>query len=83
MRILIARLVGLLGDLIELWPLWLPLLVGAVAIFLLLPRPKAPPQLWGALAGVAALLLGGGLLVRAGEFSPETDRKSTRLNSSH
>src|SRR5262249_40083979 len=72
MRNIITQLVGLLRDLADLWPLWLPLLAGAAAIFILLPRPKAPPMLWGILAGVAALVLGGGLLVQAGGVDAET-----------
>jgi NADH:ubiquinone oxidoreductase subunit 6 (subunit J) len=61
-----------LVTLAGLWPLWLPLLAGGAAIFLLLPRPRAYPALWGALAGVLALLLAGGLLVRVGALTPET-----------
>lgn len=56
-----------------LWPLWLPLLLGGAAIFWLLPRPRAYPVYWGVLAGVAALLLAGGLLVQTGDIeNPET-----------
>jgi NADH:ubiquinone oxidoreductase subunit 6 (subunit J) len=50
----------------------LPLLAGAAAIYLLLPRPKALPALWGTLAGVAALGLAGWLLVGVGVLTPET-----------
>ena len=49
----------------------LPLLAGAAAVFLLLPRPKAYPALWGGLAGVAALALAGWLVVGVGGFSVE------------
>jgi NADH:ubiquinone oxidoreductase subunit 6 (subunit J) len=46
-----------------LWPVWLPLLAGGAAVFLLLPRPRSYPLAWGALLGVAALVLAGVLLV--------------------
>ena len=65
----LARLVFALRD---QWPLWLPLLVGALAIYLLLPRPRAYPVVWGTLAGAVALLLGGGLLVQTGAAWQET-----------
>lgn len=53
------------------WPLWLPLLAGALAIYLLLPRPRPYPWYAGALAGGLALFLGAGLLLRASALSPE------------
>jgi NADH-quinone oxidoreductase subunit J len=49
----------------------LPLVAGAAAVFLLLPRPKAYPALWGGLAGAAALALAGWLVVGVGGFSVE------------
>jgi NADH:ubiquinone oxidoreductase subunit 6 (subunit J) len=61
-----------LAALANLWRLWLPLVVGAAAIFLLLPRPRAYPVLWGIVAGAAALVLGGALLVGAPALNPET-----------
>ena len=36
------------------WRLSLPLVLGAVAIYLLLPRPRRFPFLWGALFGIVA-----------------------------
>jgi NADH:ubiquinone oxidoreductase subunit 6 (subunit J) len=60
-----------LRALLGLWPLWLPLVAGGAAIFWLLPRPRPNPLWWGAVAGAAALLLGGALLVRAEVFTPE------------
>ncbi|HZY88880.1 MAG TPA: NADH-quinone oxidoreductase subunit J [Gemmataceae bacterium] len=54
------------------WGIVLPLLLGAAAIFLLLPRPRAFPVLWGALLGIAALLVAGFTLVRAGVLAEET-----------
>ena len=54
------------------WLFVLPLLVGAAAIYLLLPRPRAYPVLWGALLGVAALGLAGWLVVGFGALTPES-----------
>jgi NADH:ubiquinone oxidoreductase subunit 6 (subunit J) len=54
------------------WGIVLPLLLGAAAVFLLLPRPRAVPALWGALLGIAALLVAGFTLVRAGVLTEET-----------
>src|SRR5262245_59762102 len=67
----LQSLQAILKQLAELWPLWLPLVAGAAAIYLLLPRPRAYPLAWGVLAGAAALLLGGGFLVQAGTIWPE------------
>lgn len=50
----------------EWWPIALPLAAGAAAIYLLLPRPKAYPVLWGAGLGLLALVLAGILLTRGG-----------------
>jgi NADH-quinone oxidoreductase subunit J len=60
--------VGLLHH----WPLWLPLVVGALAVYWLLPRPRAFPVIWGVAAGALALLLGGGLLVETSLVWQET-----------
>ncbi len=54
------------------WPLWLPLIAGALAVYWLLPRPRAYPAVWGAAAGALALLLAGGLLVQTGSIWEET-----------
>ncbi|HEY7428756.1 MAG TPA: NADH-quinone oxidoreductase subunit J [Gemmataceae bacterium] len=56
----------------EWWPIGLPLLTGGAAIYLLLPRPRAYPVLWGAGLGLIALVLAGVLLTRSGVVSPET-----------
>jgi len=56
-------LVRQVAALARQWPIWVPLLAGALAVYLLLPRPKTYPALWGAAAGAAALVLGGVLLV--------------------
>ena len=49
-----------------------PWSLGAAAIYLLLPRPRAYPVLWGALLGVAALGLAGWLVVGFGALTPES-----------
>ena len=54
------------------WLFLLPLLAGAAAIYLLLPRPRAFPALWGALLGVAALVLAGFLVVGFDALTPES-----------
>src|SRR5262245_59718563 len=59
-------------DWAELWPLLPPLAAGAGSIYLLLPRPRPYPKLWGALLGGLALLLAGWFVLRAGAFNPET-----------
>ena len=60
-----------LAALLALWPIWLPLAVGGLAIFLLLPRPKPRPPALGVAVGLLALLLGGSFLVRTGTFTVE------------
>ncbi len=54
------------------WLFVLPLIAGAAAIYLLLPRPRAYPVLWGALLGAAALGLAGWLIVGFGALTPES-----------
>jgi NADH:ubiquinone oxidoreductase subunit 6 (subunit J) len=54
------------------WPIVPPLLVGGAAIYLLLPRPRSYPVLWGLLLGLLALILAGVLLTRSGVVTPET-----------
>jgi NADH:ubiquinone oxidoreductase subunit 6 (subunit J) len=56
----------------EWWPIVLPLVAGGAAIYLLLPRPKAYPRLWGTGLGLLALVLTGVLLSRSRIVSPET-----------
>jgi len=54
------------------WAIALPLLAGGAGIYLLLPRPRAYPVLWGASLGLLGLVLAGVLLMRSGVVSPET-----------
>src|SRR5262245_31583998 len=61
-------LVTLAGE----WPLWLPVIVGGLAVYLLLPRPRPYPWYAGALAGGLALFLAAALLLRTSGLSPET-----------
>jgi NADH-quinone oxidoreductase subunit J len=66
-------LASLMGNAMpSFWLFVLPLLTGAAAIYLLLPRPKAYPVLWGAVLGVVALGLAGWLIVGFGALTPES-----------
>jgi NADH-quinone oxidoreductase subunit J len=56
----------------EWWPIVLPLLAGAAAIYLLLPRPRAYPVIWGAALGALALVLAGTFLIGVPFFTPES-----------
>jgi NADH-quinone oxidoreductase subunit J len=46
--------------------------LGLVAVYLLLPRPRAGARLWGGIAAGVALLITGALIVRVGRFNPES-----------
>ncbi len=65
------NLVNAIGSLAGEWPLWLPLLVGGLAVFLLLPRPRPYPWYAGALAGGLALFLAAAFLLRTSGLSTE------------
>src|SRR5438132_734550 len=56
----------------DLLPVALPVAVGLVALYLLLPRPRPFPPIWGTLAAAAALLLAGWFLVRGRGLAVET-----------
>jgi NADH:ubiquinone oxidoreductase subunit 6 (subunit J) len=60
------------SHLAEFWPVILPLLAGAAAVFFLLPRPRGRSLLAGSGLAALALLLTGSLVVRVGAFTPET-----------
>jgi NADH-quinone oxidoreductase subunit J len=53
------------------WPIGPCVLLGLIAIALLLPRPLALPQWYGAVVGAVALLLASATLIRVGAWSPE------------
>jgi NADH:ubiquinone oxidoreductase subunit 6 (subunit J) len=57
--------------LVEDWRITLPALLGLISIFLLLPRARPYPRLWGSLAGAIALVLGGWLLIWGKVATPE------------
>jgi NADH-quinone oxidoreductase subunit J len=65
----VSRLIQFL--LVEYLPITLAVVFGLTAVYLLLPRPRAYPPLWGAAAGGAALLAGW-FVVRTGALTPET-----------
>jgi NADH:ubiquinone oxidoreductase subunit 6 (subunit J) len=66
----IGRFLRLL--LVEHWPITVVTAVGLAAVFVLLPRPRAPSRTWGAALAGLAVLLAGALIVRVGIFHPET-----------
>jgi NADH-quinone oxidoreductase subunit J len=47
----------------RLWPIALPLLLGAAGVYFLLPRPRGRSVLLGGLLGLVALVLAGWLLI--------------------
>jgi len=53
------------------WAILLPIALGLVAIYLLLPRPRPFPYIWGAAAGALGLLLAGLLLIGRRVVLPE------------
>jgi NADH:ubiquinone oxidoreductase subunit 6 (subunit J) len=56
----------------RLFPLGPALALGCAAVYLLLPRPRPYPSLWGAAAGTAALLLAGAFVVNFRVLDAET-----------
>jgi len=54
------------------WPIVLPLLAGGASLYLLLPRPRPFHPAFGALAGVAALILAATHLLRPLGLTPES-----------
>jgi NADH:ubiquinone oxidoreductase subunit 6 (subunit J) len=53
----------------DFWPILLPTIVGAAAVYLLLPRARRYPPLWGGLAAGVTLVLAGALLIH-NDFVP-------------
>jgi len=60
-----------LAPMTGFWSLMLPVALGLIAVYLLLPRPRRYPVIWGATAGGLALLLGGWFLVGRRVVLPE------------
>jgi NADH:ubiquinone oxidoreductase subunit 6 (subunit J) len=58
--------------LVDNWPITLVATLGFVAVFLLLPRPRANARALGAAVAALAVLLAGVLVVPATGLSPET-----------
>jgi NADH:ubiquinone oxidoreductase subunit 6 (subunit J) len=52
--------------------IWLPALLGGITIYLLLPRPRTYPVLWGVSTGLAALVLTALLVLPSSAPWPET-----------
>ncbi len=63
---------GLAAFFREFWPVLLPVALGLASVYLLLPRARRYPPLWGALLGAAALVLAGWLWIRAEPDLAET-----------
>jgi NADH:ubiquinone oxidoreductase subunit 6 (subunit J) len=64
-----AKLADFLRD---YWPIVVPVVLGLVAVYLLLPRVRRYPPLWGALIGGVALVFAGWSLIRANPSLGET-----------
>ncbi len=56
----------------DLFSLLLALVAGAAAVYVLLPRPRPLPSVWGAAPAAAALFVAGATVVRVGLFDTET-----------
>jgi NADH-quinone oxidoreductase subunit J len=54
------------------WPVLLPTAVGLAAVYLLLPRVRRYPPLWGGVLAALALILAGWLLIRTDTVLAET-----------
>jgi NADH:ubiquinone oxidoreductase subunit 6 (subunit J) len=54
------------------WPVLLPVALGLAAVYLLLPRVRRYPPLWGGVLAGLALTAGGWLLIRTETALPET-----------
>jgi NADH:ubiquinone oxidoreductase subunit 6 (subunit J) len=63
---------GLGGFLREFWPVLVPALLALAAVYLLLPRVRRFPLLWGGLLAALAVLVAGFWLIRFRVVSPET-----------
>src|SRR5947209_11978177 len=63
----------LIGRFFEtFWPLLVPVVLGLIGVYLLLPRARRYPPLWGGVAVGLALATGGWILIRTDTVLPET-----------
>jgi NADH-quinone oxidoreductase subunit J len=60
------------GSIPPLWPILLVAVLGCASIYLLLPRPRPYPTLWGVSLGTLALIATGILIVNNGSLSIES-----------
>jgi NADH:ubiquinone oxidoreductase subunit 6 (subunit J) len=70
------RLTGAAWALVEFvrafWPILIPVALGMAAVYLLLPRARGYPPLWGGLLGGVALVFAGWSLIRSDARLGET-----------
>jgi NADH-quinone oxidoreductase subunit J len=69
--LLFAELPPLSRFLAESWPVLVPVTLGLAAVYLLLPRARRYPPLWGGLLGGLAIVVAGWWLVHFRAVSPE------------
>jgi NADH:ubiquinone oxidoreductase subunit 6 (subunit J) len=62
---------GLGPFLAEFWPVLVPAVLGLAAVYLLLPRARRFPPLWGGLLGGLAVVAAGSWLIHFTALSPE------------
>src|SRR5262245_33922732 len=71
MRVLVFLYNSLRFLVVDNWAITLVCALGLLAVYLLLPRPRRFPLLWGAGATALALLAGGWLVLRVTSLSVE------------
>lgn len=67
-----TRAPSVANFLVTNWPINLAALLGALSLYLLLPRPRPLPTILGTAFGAAALLLAGFSIVRTGNLNLES-----------
>src|SRR5579871_1375467 len=70
--LLLAESMEFRERLAGLWPIAVPVVLGLIAVYLLLPRARPFPARWGSLFAALALITGGVVLTRARVAHPET-----------
>ncbi len=70
--LLLAETMDFRERFVSLWPIAMPVVLGLIAVYLLLPRARFFPALWGILFATLALVTGGYVLTRAQVAHPET-----------